>query len=146
MQFKVPQNVQREDTIIGPLTMKQLIIIGGGGGLAYAIYIILTKAGYFVEVWLPPVALIVIITVSFAFVKVHELTFYRFVLFFIEYTLLPKKRYFVLGAGDVRRSLLASEEIKKPKGPEITTEVTKEEKRKKLEELVKAVERSPKGS
>lgn len=28
MQYKIPQNVQIEDKIVGPLTMKQLIICG----------------------------------------------------------------------------------------------------------------------
>ena len=43
MQYKVPQDVQREDTIIGPLTLKQLGILGVGGGIAYGIYISLGK-------------------------------------------------------------------------------------------------------
>lgn len=28
MQYKIPQNVQLEDKIVGPLTLKQLIIVG----------------------------------------------------------------------------------------------------------------------
>ena len=35
MRFKVPQDVQREDTIIGPITFKQLIIMIIGGGIGY---------------------------------------------------------------------------------------------------------------
>lgn len=31
MQYKIPQNVQIEDKIVGPLTLKQLIICGVGG-------------------------------------------------------------------------------------------------------------------
>ena len=98
--FKVPQNVQREDTIIGPITMRQLIICGAGGAITYVIYVSLA-AKYYVEVWLLPVALSAILTATFAFVKIHGMTFITFLLYLIEYVFLPRKRVFVKGAGDV---------------------------------------------
>lgn len=98
MQYKVPQDVQREDTIIGPLTMKQMIILGAGGGIAYAIYVSLAKT-YYAEVWLPPVAIVVVITLAFAFIKINGLPFSRFIMNFIEYRMLPRKRIWVQGAG-----------------------------------------------
>ena len=36
MQFKIPQDVQRADKIVGPLTLRELIIVGIGGGFTYA--------------------------------------------------------------------------------------------------------------
>ena len=97
MQFKVPQDVQREDTIVGPLTLKQLIILGCGGGIAYAIYISLSKT-YFLEIWLPPVAIISILTLALAFLKIHDLKFHEYLMALIEYHLLAKKRYWIQGA------------------------------------------------
>ena len=91
MQFKVPQDVQRADTIVGPLTWKQLIILAAGGGIAYAIYITLAER-YYMEVWLPPIVIVGGITLALAFIKIHGLTFERFLLCFIEYHFLPKKR------------------------------------------------------
>ena len=38
MQFKVPQYIEVEDKIIGPLTFKQAIYIGGGAGLAFVLF------------------------------------------------------------------------------------------------------------
>jgi hypothetical protein len=35
MQFQVPQFIEVEDKIIGPLTFKQFVFIAGGGGLAF---------------------------------------------------------------------------------------------------------------
>ena len=52
LQYKIPQDVQREDTIIGPITMRQLIICAIGGGIAYTLYMILSKS-YYMSVWLP---------------------------------------------------------------------------------------------
>ncbi len=98
MQFKVPQDVQRKDTIIWTLTIQQLIICGIGGGIAYAIYIQLSKA-YFMEVWLPPVVIISAITLAFAFLKIHSLPFDEFLMHFIEYHLLPRKRFWIQGTG-----------------------------------------------
>lgn len=98
MQYKVPQDVQREDTIVGPITLKQLIILAVGGGLAYAIYIQLS-AIYFAQIWLPPVLIISAITLAIAFLKVHDLPFYEFLMNLIEYNLLGRKRIWIQGSG-----------------------------------------------
>jgi hypothetical protein len=41
MQFQVPQFIEVEDKIFGPLTFKQFVYVGGGVGAAYIIYRIL---------------------------------------------------------------------------------------------------------
>jgi hypothetical protein len=41
MRFEVPQFIDVEDKIFGPLTFKQFIYLGGGAGLAYVSYKIL---------------------------------------------------------------------------------------------------------
>ena len=41
MQFQVPQFIEVEDKIFGPLTFKQFVYIGGGLGAAYIIWRIL---------------------------------------------------------------------------------------------------------
>ena len=38
MQFQMPRFLDIEDKVIGPLTFKQFIYLGGGGGLAYVAY------------------------------------------------------------------------------------------------------------
>lgn len=98
MQFKVPQDVQRKDTIIWSLTIQQLLICGVGGGIAYAIYIQLSKT-YFMEVWLAPVVIISAITLAFAFLTIHNLPFDEFLMHFIEYHMLPRKRSWTQGTG-----------------------------------------------
>ncbi len=100
MQFKVPQDVQRADKIIGPLTLKHMIIIGAGGGLAYIVYTILSRS-YFWEVWLPPVAIILMLTAVIAFVKIFNVSFGKFVLLFIEFNLLPRQRKWFKASGEI---------------------------------------------
>ncbi len=38
MRFEVPQFIDIEDKIFGPLTLKQFIYLAGGGGLGYVLY------------------------------------------------------------------------------------------------------------
>lgn len=130
MQFKVPQDVQREDTIVGPLTLKQMIIIGIGGGLAYATYISLS-ARYFFEIWLPPVAILSILTVLFAFVKPNGQQFYIYVINLVEFNFLPKKRVWIQRGGQVT---IPPQEKEKEKEP-LEDSSKKKELTKSIEEL-----------
>ena len=55
---KIPQNIYVEDRIIGPVTLKQLIITGLGMGISYVLYATVTKAGVtnipvLVACWIP---------------------------------------------------------------------------------------------
>src|ERR1700677_3475216 len=41
MQFQVPQFIEVEDKIFGPLTFRQFVYLGGGAGLAYILFRVL---------------------------------------------------------------------------------------------------------
>ncbi len=41
MRFEVPQFIEVEDKIVGPLTWKQFIYLAGGGGLLIILYVVL---------------------------------------------------------------------------------------------------------
>lgn len=123
LQFKIPQNVQREDKIVGPLTLKQLIICMVGGGIAYVLYITLAKE-YFMEIWLPPVIVIVILTLAVAFAKINDIPFAKWILLQIEFFIKPRKRVWTQGAGDV---FISAYKVTKP------TEEDKKRKKKKEE-------------
>ena len=43
MRFQVPQFLEVEDKIFGPLTFKQFIYLGGGAGLCVIFYMVLPK-------------------------------------------------------------------------------------------------------
>lgn len=134
MQYKVPQDVQREDTIIGPITLKQLAILGGGGALTYVIYVSLAKT-YFWQVWLPPVIIVGAITAAFAFLKIHDLPFHKFLMNFIEYNILPKQRIWIQGTATPFMSVMDVKEVKKKKEPKLA-----EKKQKSIEELTNIVD------
>ncbi len=66
MQFQVPQFIEVEDKIFGPLTLKQAIYIGGGGGLAFLIWRFLPKF-----VALPLLGVVIGFAVALAFFKIN---------------------------------------------------------------------------
>lgn len=132
MQFKVPQNVQREDTIVGPLTLRQLIMSGVGGGVTYGVYTALSNT-YTWPVWIMPTLLLGSITIAFAFVKVHELTFTQYLLSGFIYLFLPRKRVWVKGSGEV---------ITPIEQPKLTrTEKSQDQKAAKQQESIKNLDR-----
>ncbi|MBI4835850.1 MAG: PrgI family protein [Candidatus Abawacabacteria bacterium] len=95
-QFKVPQNVQRADTIVGPLTMSGLIIAVVGFGFAYMLYLLLEQ-----PVSTILVVFIVAITAAFALVRIHDMSFAQFVGVITLYMLKPRLRVWEKGSGDV---------------------------------------------
>ncbi len=66
MQFKVPQFIDIEDKIIGPLTLKQFIYLLGGLGII-AISWFYFKLGLFIIISIP----IAIFTLGLAFYKIN---------------------------------------------------------------------------
>jgi len=150
MQYKVPQDVQREDRIIGPITLKQLIILGTGGGLAYATYVSLARF-YYIEVWLAPVAIISGLTLAFAFLKIHNLPFHIYILSQLQYRLLPRKRFWIQRADtpfvsyeqrlkDIQARTLKDkqEAVKKPQKSieELSRILDQQEKKDQLKKMV----------
>ena len=64
MQFQLPQFIESEDKVAGSLTLKQLLILSGGGIVAFAFYWI-----FALWFWLFLSAIIAVICISFAFIK-----------------------------------------------------------------------------
>lgn len=80
-QFQVPQFIDVEDKIFGPLTFKQFIYLLVGGGILFFLYRILPPLVFFV-IAIPAVALLA----ALVFVKVNDRPFL--------YTLLASIRYY----------------------------------------------------
>ncbi|MBI2024517.1 MAG: PrgI family protein [Candidatus Harrisonbacteria bacterium] len=64
MQFQVPQFIETESKIVGPLTLKQFGWLGGAGLLAFILFFVLKTA-----VWVIVTVLLGIIAAAFAFGK-----------------------------------------------------------------------------
>lgn len=140
MQFKIPQDVQRPDKIVGPLTLRQLIIASIGAGLSYSLYLTLSKQ-YYIEIWLVPVLFIAALTLIFAFYRFRDIPFEKLVLIFIEYKFKPRKRTWQKMKGDVLISVLSPLKAKKNLGKaEKLKEKLDTERLKKISEITAIVD------
>lgn len=70
MKYQVPQFIDVEDKIFGPLTFKQFVYLAGGAGLAFALYSVLPL--FVAIILIVPVALL---AVALAFYKVNNKPF-----------------------------------------------------------------------
>jgi hypothetical protein len=86
MQFNVPQFLEIEDKIIGPLTLKQFGYLAGGGSVIFLAYFYAPTKLIFVLVSIP----ITLFAFAMAFVKINGRPFIYFLGSFINYFLKPK--------------------------------------------------------
>lgn len=91
MQFKVPQNIDMEDRIIGPLTLTQFFYLLFGGVIIYILFGNLVFRGLSILFWVlaTPIGLF---SFSMAFVKIQDRPFSSFFMAFIKYMSSPRSR------------------------------------------------------
>jgi hypothetical protein len=127
VQFKVPQNIDMEDKIIGPLTMKQFVYMLVGGMICYA-----TIKSYniilVVAVGIPAALLALLLT----FIKIQDQPFSKFLLSLMMYLFRSRRR--------VWQKNQSPEEFKKPvvqknKSDKDTKNVPKVVEKSELEKL-----------
>ncbi len=68
MRYQVPQFIEVEDKIFGPLTLKQFIYLAGGGGLSFVVYVLMGS----LLLSFIPIVIIIGISVALAFYKVYN--------------------------------------------------------------------------
>ena len=93
-QFIVPQFIENEDKIIGPITVRQFLICLVGAGVLFVEYKVLTTA-YFVFAAMVTAA----IAGTFGFLKINGQPFHIFFLNFIQTQIRPALRVWNKSAG-----------------------------------------------
>jgi hypothetical protein len=94
MQYKVPQNIDLEDKIVGPFTMKQFIYLLVGGTIIYGwwnyanTYVDPSPMSIFIPLALP----VGLLTFCLALVKVNDRPFELFLLNIFKFIFSPKQR------------------------------------------------------
>lgn len=85
MNFQVPQFIEIEDKVIGPLTFKQFVYLAGGAGLGFLFYVWL---GWYLGAI--PIILVGGLALALAFYKVNDRPFIYVMEAFIRYNLSNK--------------------------------------------------------
>ena len=132
---KIPQNVYVEDRIIGPVTLKQLMIIGVGAAFSYVLYASVTKTGAVsmpvtLMLWSPA-----FIAAAFAFLKINDLSLFNIILLWIEHMNKPMTRSWSPHPGISINIVTRAPKEEKPAGPQ------KVDVSRKLNEISEQVER-----
>ena len=86
-QYKVPQKIDLEDKIFGPLTLMQFIYLMSGGMIIYAAFELADTVLFWIIAI--PVGLL---TLSLAFVKIQDQPFSKFLICAVIFIIKPKKR------------------------------------------------------
>lgn len=68
MPYQVPQFIEFEDKIFGPMTLKQGLYLMGGAGLSFVIYVFIGN----LYISLLPILVVMGVSVSLAFYKVYN--------------------------------------------------------------------------
>lgn len=71
MRFQVPQFIEVEDKIFGPLTIKQFIYLLGGAGLSFLIYNLIGN----LYISTLPIVFVISFTLALAFYKINNKPF-----------------------------------------------------------------------
>jgi len=85
MQFNVPQFLDIEDKIVGPLSLKQFGFLAGGGAVLFLIYNSVSF-GVFLLIAIP----VALFCLALAFVKINGRPFIAIFGAFLRYTIRPK--------------------------------------------------------
>lgn len=68
MRFQVPQFIEIEDKIFGPLTIKQFIYLAGGAGLSFIIFRFLN----YLIIAIPLIVIVMAVSLALAFYQVNN--------------------------------------------------------------------------
>lgn len=92
MQYKIPQNVGIEDKIVGPLSLRQLIIVAVGVGFSWVLFAILGKLYELNIIEYVVIAMPGIISIAFAMIRINDLPLSKYILLLMEFSMKPKRR------------------------------------------------------
>ncbi len=119
-QYQVPQFIDIEDRIIGPLTLKQFIYLAFAAAILFVFWF-LFKFYIWIVVALPITAL----ALAFAFLKINDRPFAYFFIAAVSYFTKPKLYIFRTVLEEPRKEKIIKEVIPKSPAPEAEEKVTR---------------------
>ncbi len=92
LQYKIPQNVGIEDKIVGPLSLRQLLILAAGCGISYLLFAVLNKIYELNVLEYAVIALPALASAAAALIRINDMSFTRFLLTLMEFSIKPRRR------------------------------------------------------
>lgn len=92
MAVKIPQNIDKEDKLVGPLTLKQFLYVLGGSGIVFVAYQGYINYYLFAHEFFIIAFIASAIALSFAFLKINGLPFVAFITNLFAFLFVKKSR------------------------------------------------------
>ena len=92
MAAKIPQDVTREDRLIGPLTLKQFLYVLAGGALVFIAFQYYSQGYLYFAEFLAIAVVITALTLAFTFGNINGRPFGVFIINFYKFIKSPKSR------------------------------------------------------
>ncbi|MDO8424791.1 MAG: PrgI family protein [bacterium] len=127
MRFTVPQFIEHESPIVGPLTFRQFIYIGTAGAACFFLYFTLAKKNFFLFILVS--ILLLSVGSALAFLKIGNRGLPTILMNFFRFSISPKM--YIWKKTDKPVEVL-KKEIKKEGVPETVLRVAGESQLKKL--------------
>ncbi|MEK7139031.1 MAG: PrgI family protein [Patescibacteria group bacterium] len=90
MRFQLPQFIETETKLVGPLTLKQFLWVAGGVAIIFLLFMIFGLSFVFFVAGLPIAA----IFAALAFLKMEEMPLINYIAYLLSYLLNPKRYIF----------------------------------------------------
>ncbi len=120
MQYQVPQFIDIEDKIIGPLTLKQFLYLAFAGALIFVFWFLFNF-----YLWLIVSIPIAAMASAFAFLKIYDRPFVYFFLSFVRYFSKPKLYLFSVMPPESPKELTREKKIEVPQVQEKKLTISK---------------------
>ena len=94
-EVRIPQNIRVADKLIGPFSLKQMLVVAAGGGVSFMLFSVVKNtyggipAAAHSVIWLP-----VALTIAFTLIRINDIPLARYVLLVIEMMSKPRQRVF----------------------------------------------------
>ncbi len=126
-QYQVPQFIEVEDKIIGPLTLKQFLYLAFAGAILFVLWFLFNF-----YIWIIVALPIAALAAAFAFLKINDRPFVYFFLAFMKYFTKPKLYIFSSAPREALKEQMPKKEAIKTETPEITDKKITPSKLKEL--------------
>ena len=90
MRFQLPQFIETETKLVGPLTFKQFLWVAGGAAILFLLFMTLQLSFLFFAIGIPIAGMFL----ALAFLKIEGMPLINYVTYLLSYLLNPKRYIF----------------------------------------------------
>lgn len=90
MRFQLPQFIETETKLVGPLTLRQFLWVAGGAAILFLLFMTLQLGFLFFVIGIP----VAMLFLALAFLKIEGMPLINYIAYLLSYLLNPKRYIF----------------------------------------------------